>query len=717
MKNYNKLLSLLITVALVYWGCEEPIEQEDETIPLRNSLNDPDMGDVGSLSGYFFNFANGFNIKYNRYDANSVNNPDLFDPEEDTLNFRSYAAYTLENGESNLTGYEVITPEMIADSGYADLTPIDSLRKNSVSNDNKVTFNSEKLTNINGLNWDYGYERYQATTQVEPSVAYDSTFVDILDSLYQEAVVDTADTTAEGIMFIDRYERAERSESMSSRDTVMVHYFEFTQKIFGLDSLVFKENTDCNSNGIWDDAEEIVTDASGCPEGTVFIEINDTTKFCDRGNGLWDGAEVYYDKNGDSTFTGDEPLEDRNCNGIWDEVEEKLNDINGDGDSTDVINGVKEFIDRGNGKYDFAEEFIDKNNNAEYDSDDELLKFREDERPANFLVSYDNYPDLNEPRELLNIYPGDSLLTRFGIVYRDLIKEITITDTVTREIENIDSVITLYTNKIITVTDEEFTTSNSYNIAKAEWNGIDPATSADIREYDYHFFRQGESEGHIYQLIHPSYFKHYGYHDNIDDIINGSPLAFTDEENKFWYETFARGDILFYSVGNNLRDGELVETDTTMVTQFGDYHIEESYAVNTDTISIAGTTYPCFRVTRIMTMTLLGNGVEYGERNVSWLADGIGVVKDAVYTRWSEPFWSSGEDWELFSVLELAEFRPLAKQANLGKMVTQQNTIKFDDLEHVAEFDNDPYRISRKIGIQRIGQPVLQEDFQGKSNP
>ena len=710
MKNYNKLLSLLITVALVYWGCEEPIEQEDETIPLRNSLNDPDMGDVGSLSGYFFNFTNGFNIKYNRYDANSVNNPDLFDPEEDTLNFRSYAAYTLENGESNLTGYEVITPEMIADSGYADLTPIDSLRKNSVSNDNKVTFNSEKLTNINGLNWDYGYERYQATTQVEPAVAYDSTFVDILDSLYQEAVVDTADTTAEGIMFIDRYERAERSESMSSRDTVMVHYFEFTQKIFGLDSLVFKENTDCNSNGIWDDAEEIVTDASGCPEGTVFIEINDTTKFCDRGNGLWDGAEVYYDKNGDNTFTGDEPLEDRNCNGIWDEVEEKLNDINGDGDSTDVINGVKEFIDRGNGKYDFAEEFIDKNNNAEYDSDDELLKFREDERPANFLVSYDNYPDLNEPRELLNIYPGDSLLTRFGIVYRDLIKEVTITDTVTREIENIDSVFTLYTNKIITVTDEEFTTSNSYNIAKAEWNGIDPATSADIREYDYHFFRQGESEGHIYQLIHPSYFKHYGYHDNIDDIINGSPLAFTDEENKFWYETFARGDILFYSVGNNLRDGELVETDTTMVTQFGDYHIEESYAVNTDTISIAGTTYPCFRVTRIMTMTLLGNGVEYGERNVSWLADGIGVVKDAVYTRWSEPFWSSGEDWELFSVLELAEFRP-GDSESLNKMLNQKNTIKFDELEYVTEFDNDPYHISRKVGIQRIGQPVLQEDF------
>ena len=714
MKNYSKLLFLLITVVLVYWGCEEPVEQEDETIPLENTLNDPDMGDVGSLSGYFFNFANGFNIKYNRYDANSVNNPDLFDPEEDTLNFRSYAAYTLENGESNLTGYEVITPEMIADSGYADITPIDSLRKNSVTNDNKVTFNSEKLTNINGLNWDYGYERYLASTNVQPSVAYDSTFVDILDSLYQEAVVDTADTTAEGVMFIDRYERAERSESMSSRDTVMVHYFEFTQKIFGLDSLVFKENTDCNCNGSWDPGEETVSDASSCPDSTVFIEINDTTKFCDRGNGLWDEAEVYYDKNSDDAFTGDEPFEDRNCNGNWDDAELEVEEASECPVSTVFIedNDGNKFCDRGNNKYDFAEEFIDKNNNTYYDegSDDELLKFRADERPANFLVSYDNYPDLNEPRKLLNIYPGDSLKTRFETVYSDLIKEITITDTVTREMEDIDSVITLYTNKIITVTDEEFTTSNSYNIAKAEWNGIDPSTSADIREYDYHFFRQGESAGHIYQLIHPSYFKHYGYHDNIDDIINGSPLAFTDEENKFWYETFAQGDILFYSVGNNLRDGELVETDTTMVTQFGDYHIEESYAVNTDTISIADTTYPCFRVTRIMTMTLLGNGVEYGERNVSWLADGIGIVKDAVYTRWSEPFWSSGEDWEVFSVLELAEFRP-GDSEPLNKMLNQQNTIKFDDLEHVTEFDNDPYHISRKVGIQRIGQPVHQEDF------
>ena len=63
MNNYNTLLYLLITMALVNWACEEPVEQEgDEAIPLQYTLNDPDMGDVGLLSRYFFNFEDGFNI-------------------------------------------------------------------------------------------------------------------------------------------------------------------------------------------------------------------------------------------------------------------------------------------------------------------------------------------------------------------------------------------------------------------------------------------------------------------------------------------------------------------------------------------------------------------------------------------------------------------------------------------------------------------------------
>ena len=86
-------------------------------------------------------------------------------------------------------------------------------------------------------------------------------------------------------------------------------------------------------------------------------------------------------------------------------------------------------------------------------------------------------------------------------------------------------------------------------------------------------------------------------------------------------------------------------------------------------------------------------------------------MQDEVYTHWGEPFWITGEHWKLYSVIKLAEFRSLAERAFSGKMFNQQNTVKFNDLEHVTEFDNDPYHISRKVGIQRIGQPVHQEDF------
>ena len=95
----------------------------------------------------------------------------------------------------------------------------------------------------------------------------------------------------------------------------------------------------------------------------------------------------------------------------------------------------------------------------------------------------------------------------------------------------------------------------------------------------------------------------------------------------------------------------MVNTDTVLVTVFGEYHIEKSYAVDTYSVRIADSTYFCFRVTRIMTMTLIGPGLEYGEKNISWLADGIGIVKDDVYSRWSEPFWASGENWEVYSIL------------------------------------------------------------------
>ena len=47
-------------------------------------------------------------------------------------------------------------------------------------------------------------------------------------------------------------------------------------------------------------------------------------------------------------------------------------------------------------------------------------------------------------------------------------------------------------------------------------------------------------------------------------------------------------------------------------------------------------------------MTMIGTGVEYGERNITWLVKDYGVVKDEVHVRWSE-LPGVEEDWVGYS--------------------------------------------------------------------
>ena len=44
---------------------------------------------------------------------------------------------------------------------------------------------------------------------------------------------------------------------------------------------------------------------------------------------------------------------------------------------------------------------------------------------------------------------------------------------------------------------------------------------------------------------------------------------------------------------------------------------------------------------------MIGNGVEFGERNTIWLVDGKGIIRDKLEHRWS------GQDWQEFSRIEL----------------------------------------------------------------
>ena len=101
-------------------------------------------------------------------------------------------------------------------------------------------------------------------------------------------------------------------------------------------------------------------------------------------------------------------------------------------------------------------------------------------------------------------------------------------------------------------------------------------------------------------------------------------------------------------------------------------------------------------------MTYLGSGVEYGEKVTMWLARGKGIVKNYLDIRWSEPFWTDGEQWKPYSRWELVETRDLSGSGNgLGRLAGKRK-VSYKDFENLIEFDNEPFERRRTAGLHRV---------------
>ena len=199
-------------------------------------------------------------------------------------------------------------------------------------------------------------------------------------------------------------------------------------------------------------------------------------------------------------------------------------------------------------------------------------------------------------------------------------------------------------------------------------------------------------------MIHPAFFKYYGYNYSFNDIENGS-----------WREELPQEEVYIYSVDGLLRAGEEYYHDTTIVTSVADYYVEDLYEVDYDTsvvVPFGNITYNVvsgdtlcinapdlswlvdpnvnidvesnylqncppvldtltntFKITKTKTITMVGHGLEFGLRNTIWLAsdgngDPLGIVKEQLEIRWSEPYWEEyGSSWKTMSILELRSLR------------------------------------------------------------
>ena len=99
-------------------------------------------------------------------------------------------------------------------------------------------------------------------------------------------------------------------------------------------------------------------------------------------------------------------------------------------------------------------------------------------------------------------------------------------------------------------------------------------------------------------------------------------------------------------------------------------------------------------------MTYIGSGVEYGEKNTIWLAKDMGIVKNYLDIRWSEPFWVDGEQWKPYSRWELVELRNV-EDGGLGRFFNKRK-VTYDDFKDMIEFDGEPFQKRRTAGLHRV---------------
>ena len=299
-------------------------------------------------------------------------------------------------------------------------------------------------------------------------------------------------------MFVDTSEWQDTSYSFIKDDlTVFTNHFEFTRTQMHVDSLIFRINTDCNDNNQWDQAELGVADYNNDGDmKDIFFENNDNFdynsdgnlddviyEFIDRGNDILDPAETYYDVNENGVYDIGEPYEDRNCNNGWDSAE---------------------ITDKGNGQYDDIEEYTSKDSDGDGNAEKYLYKIGS--VPNNILV---DWTDSDNPELLLNISIGDSVTNRWGNVYQNIIETVSFVDTKRKEVGDIDSLVTLYTNDVVGYIDDNSQQPGDFYVTKTEILSNRIGDDGLRVDYDYQIFSKDQ---HINQHLYKSYFLPLGFY-------------------------------------------------------------------------------------------------------------------------------------------------------------------------------------------------------------
>ena len=656
MKKQILHILVIASMSFIIGACDFLKEEDsvETNEPSYTNTLDQSLGsNQGAVTDYFYDFENDVNASYFRYNPNLMANYatyldyyNLFGEDPTTMSFRTFPDHLVSmtsGDEAEFTQRNYIDTLSVADSVVYD----------------SVLMTSTPFKNLERLEWNLEAEpslqRYKLVNSdwvVSDTMLY---YNDTFDVSAYWAIVDTP-FIDNGLLFVDSSEWNDTDYVFISDDPIrFLNTFEFIKQQLSYDSLVFRMNTDCNDNGNWDGSETAGQDYNGDGVYEVLYEYSDNNnngeydagddviqdfdgndtisvayEFLDRGNGFWDPHEPYYDIDSSGTYDLNEPYQDRNCNNKWDGAE-LYEDLDASGDYTEGDS----FIDRGNNVFDEAEEYSLRDINS--DGAVDTLLYLTGDKPNNLMV---DWTDPANPMVMLDIQLGDDVTDRWGTTYLDIIEEIDFYDLKQQFADDVDSLVTLFTREEVGhVSGAGASLSpDDYYITKSEW--FRTAGGQTERYYNYHIFHE---PGHLNQIVYPSYFLPVGFYFSPNDIEDG-----------FWHKRNLESEVLYYTSNGYLRDGEMVDTAYYDTTEIAVYFIEKSYRVESTSVVVpAGhrssmdqpapdTTFSdCFKVTQDLTMTMVGSGVDFGQKTISWLAKNKGLVKSEVYIRWTEhPYYS-----------------------------------------------------------------------------
>ncbi len=731
MKRRFEYIIFISVFAFLNTNCSLEDNDNDESVSnnVVNSLTEASLGGKeGSVEDYFYNFENNVEANFFRY------SPSLM------ANYESYQDYySLFNEDPTNMVYKTFPDYLVSmtpsdASEYTQRTYIDSLSIEGKVVADSVQISATPFKNIESLEWNLDAEpSLQRYKLINSDWVTDDTIInyeDVYDVSAYWAVVDTP-FIEEGLLFVDSSEWKDTNYVfLADNQLVFENSFTFTKRQLSSDSLIFRINTDCNDNGSFDLAETYVQDYNGDNDfEDVLFEYSDNNnngiydsgddalvdyngdgeysvvyEFVDRGNQTWDPDEPYYDIDSSGTYDLNEPFQDRNCNGKWDAQEEYI-----DADASGSYTSGESYVDKGNGVFD-ADEVYSKNDSANL--------YVIGEKPNNLLV---NWVDQFNSEVMLTITPGISVSDRWGEVYENVIEQVDVVDLQRQYVDDVDSLITLYTRKEVghIINDAQFLNPEDYYITKSDWSKTSGGQTE--RFYNYHIFHK---PNHLNQVSYPSYFLPVGFYFSPNEIENG-----------FWSKNRLESEVLYYTYYGQLRSGEAIDTSYYDTTEVAIYFIEKSYRVEADSsvvvpaghrpnmsVPAKDTTFTdCFKITQTTTMTMLGSGVDFGQRTESWLAKNIGLVKSEIYIRWTEHPYDSdytannnyldtlNQAWIGLNRLELNSVDIEQTNNVFRKLANPVHEIKLKDIGNHQDFNFDPFYINNQKGLHTIDLRELSE--------